>query len=73
MFFDENGQPNDLYYRFVQAFSLYRGACDPEARLDVVGEPLSPIYGAQVQALAGPGVRFHGRSHRNRVRFDRRS
>ena len=24
VFYDENGQPNELYYRFVQAFSLYR-------------------------------------------------
>ena len=45
----------------LRAFSLYRSACDPDARLDVVGEALSPAYEAELRALAGPGVTIHGR------------
>lgn len=45
----------------LRAFDLYRSACAPDARLDLVGEPLSPVYAEQVRALAGPGVRIHGR------------
>jgi glycosyltransferase involved in cell wall biosynthesis len=45
----------------LRAFSLYRDACDPTARLDVVGEDLSPVYGELVRSEAGPGVTFHGR------------
>lgn len=46
----------------LRAFELYRAGCDPQARLDLVGEPLSPAYGASIQALAGPGVQLHGRA-----------
>ncbi len=45
----------------LDAFALYRTACAPDARLDLVGEPLSPAYGAQIRAGAGPGVTVHGR------------
>jgi L-malate glycosyltransferase len=45
----------------LRAFGLYRSACDPDARLDVVGEALSPSYEAELRALAGPGVVIHGR------------
>jgi glycosyltransferase involved in cell wall biosynthesis len=45
----------------LRAFALYRAACDPDARLDLVGEALSPAYEASLRALAGDGVRIHGR------------
>ena len=45
----------------LRAFELYRDACDPAARLDVVGEDLSPVYGALVRSAAAAGVVFHGR------------
>jgi L-malate glycosyltransferase len=45
----------------LRAFDLYRSACDPGARLDVVGEALSPSYERWLRSLAGPGVVIHGR------------
>ena len=51
----------------LRAFSLYRNACDAAARLDVVGEDLSPVYGALVRSVAGPGVMFHGRLDQARL------
>jgi glycosyltransferase involved in cell wall biosynthesis len=45
----------------LQVFDLYRSACDPDARLDLVGEPLSPAYEVLIRELAGPGVSIHGR------------
>jgi glycosyltransferase involved in cell wall biosynthesis len=45
----------------LRAFALYRAACDPGARLDLVGEPLSPGYETSLRSLAGPGVTIHGR------------
>jgi glycosyltransferase involved in cell wall biosynthesis len=45
----------------LRAFELYRAACDPGARLEMVGEALSPSYEAELRALAGPGVTIHGR------------
>jgi glycosyltransferase involved in cell wall biosynthesis len=45
----------------LRAFELYRRACAPGAHLHMVGEPLSPAYDAELKALAGPGVTFHGR------------
>jgi glycosyltransferase involved in cell wall biosynthesis len=45
----------------LRAFELYRAACDREARLEMVGEALSPSYEAELRALAGPGVTIHGR------------
>jgi L-malate glycosyltransferase len=45
----------------MRVFELYRAACDPDARLDMVGEPLSPAYEAQLRDLAGDGVTIHGR------------
>jgi glycosyltransferase involved in cell wall biosynthesis len=45
----------------LQAFDLYRSANAPDARLDLVGEPLSPIYGEQIRGLAGSNVTTHGR------------
>ena len=45
----------------LRAFELYRTACEPAARLDMVGEALSPAYAASLRALAGPGVTIHGR------------
>lgn len=45
----------------LRAFALYRDACDPGARLDMVGEPLSPAYERRLRELAGPGVTLHGR------------
>jgi glycosyltransferase involved in cell wall biosynthesis len=45
----------------LRVFELFRAACDPEARLDLVGEPLSRAYAAQLHELAGPGVTIHGR------------
>lgn len=45
----------------LRTFDLYRSACDPGARLDVVGEALSPSYERWLRSLAGPGVVIHGR------------
>jgi glycosyltransferase involved in cell wall biosynthesis len=45
----------------VRMFALYRAACDPDARLDLVGEALSPAYAAEIRELAGEGVTIHGR------------
>jgi len=45
----------------LRAFELYRSSCDPAARLDLVGEPLSPAFAVEIAALAGPGVTIHGR------------
>ncbi|MEA2495740.1 MAG: hypothetical protein QOJ29_3651, partial [Thermoleophilaceae bacterium] len=45
----------------LRAFELYRSACDSDAGLDLVGEPLSPAYAAEIGALAGAGARIHGR------------
>jgi glycosyltransferase involved in cell wall biosynthesis len=45
----------------LQAFELYRRACAPDARLQMVGEPLSPAYERGLRALAGEGVTIHGR------------
>jgi glycosyltransferase involved in cell wall biosynthesis len=51
----------------LRAFHLYRSACDPGARLDLVGEALSPVYAETIRALAGPGVTIHGRLDQQRV------
>jgi L-malate glycosyltransferase len=45
----------------LRAFELYRSACDPAARLDLVGEALSPSYERSLRSSAGPGVTIHGR------------
>jgi glycosyltransferase involved in cell wall biosynthesis len=45
----------------LRAFDLYRSACDPGARLDMVGEALSPSYEEWLRSSAGPGVAIHGR------------
>ena len=45
----------------LRAFELYRAACAPEARLDLVGEPISPAYADQIRALPGAGAIVHGR------------
>ena len=45
----------------LRVFELYRAGCAPEARLDMVGEALSPAYEATLRELAGPGVTIHGR------------
>jgi glycosyltransferase involved in cell wall biosynthesis len=45
----------------LQAFELYRSSFAAEARLHMVGEPLSPAYAASVRELAGPGVELTGR------------
>jgi L-malate glycosyltransferase len=45
----------------LQAFELYRRANAPDARLDMVGEPLSPGYERALRELAGDGVTIHGR------------
>lgn len=51
----------------LRVFDLYRAACDPDARLDLVGEPLSPAYADHVRALAGDGVVLHGRVEQERL------
>jgi glycosyltransferase involved in cell wall biosynthesis len=45
----------------LRAFELYRSACAPEARLVMVGEPLSPGYARELRELAGEGVEIRGR------------
>jgi L-malate glycosyltransferase len=45
----------------LRAFELYRKACAPDARLVMVGEPLSPGYERELRELAGPGVEIRGR------------
>jgi glycosyltransferase involved in cell wall biosynthesis len=45
----------------LRVFALYREACAPAARLEMVGEPVSPGYERELDALAGPGVVIHGR------------
>jgi L-malate glycosyltransferase len=45
----------------LRTFELYRSACAETARLEMVGEPLSPAYERELRALAGPGVTIHGR------------
>jgi glycosyltransferase involved in cell wall biosynthesis len=45
----------------LRVFDLYRSACDPAARLDLVGEPLSPAYEESLRSVMGPGVSMHGR------------
>ena len=45
----------------LEAFELYRLACAPDARLHMVGEPLSPGYERDLRAAAGEGVTIHGR------------
>jgi L-malate glycosyltransferase len=45
----------------LRAFELYRSACDPAARLDMVGEALSPSYERWLRSSAGAGVVIHGR------------
>lgn len=45
----------------LRVFALYREACAPTARLEMVGEPVSPGYERELRALAGPGVTIHGR------------
>jgi glycosyltransferase involved in cell wall biosynthesis len=51
----------------LRVFDLYRAACDPDAHLDLVGEPLSPAYEAQIRSLAGDGVVIHGRLDQDRL------
>ena len=45
----------------LRVFALYREACAPTARLEMVGEAVSPGYERELQALAGPGVTIRGR------------
>jgi glycosyltransferase involved in cell wall biosynthesis len=45
----------------LRVFDLYRSACDPDAQLHLVGEPLSPSYEMHLRSLAGAGVVFEGR------------
>jgi glycosyltransferase involved in cell wall biosynthesis len=45
----------------LRAFELYRRANAPDARLDMVGEALSPAYERALRELAGDGVTIHGR------------
>jgi L-malate glycosyltransferase len=45
----------------LRVFALYRAACSPTARLEIVGEALSPGYERELRAFAGPGVTIHGR------------
>lgn len=45
----------------LRAFELYRSANAPDARLDLVGEPLSPAYAELIRAAAGPNVAIRGR------------
>jgi glycosyltransferase involved in cell wall biosynthesis len=45
----------------LKAFDLYRGACDPDAGLDVVGEAISAAYERDLVRAAGAGARIHGR------------
>jgi glycosyltransferase involved in cell wall biosynthesis len=45
----------------LRTFELYRSACSETARLEMVGEPVSPAYERELRALAGPGVTIHGR------------
>jgi glycosyltransferase involved in cell wall biosynthesis len=51
----------------LQAFDFFRAACAPRAHLDLVGEPLSPVYEAQLRELAGDGVTIHGRIEQARL------
>jgi glycosyltransferase involved in cell wall biosynthesis len=51
----------------LRAFELYRAACDPDARLDMVGEALSPAYEAMLRDAAGPGVTIHGRIEQGKL------
>jgi glycosyltransferase involved in cell wall biosynthesis len=51
----------------LRVFDLYRSACDPDAVLDLVGEPLSPAYERELRSLAGPGARLHGRLDQGRL------
>jgi glycosyltransferase involved in cell wall biosynthesis len=51
----------------LRAFGLYRSACDPGARLDVVGEALSPAYEESLRSAAGAGVTIHGRLDQGRL------
>jgi L-malate glycosyltransferase len=44
----------------LKAFDLYRRECEPEARLLMVGQPLSRAYGESLRRLAGPNVEFAG-------------
>jgi glycosyltransferase involved in cell wall biosynthesis len=45
----------------LEAFGLYRSGSAPDARLFMVGEPLSPAYEAELRELAGAGVEITGR------------
>jgi L-malate glycosyltransferase len=45
----------------LRVFDLFRRACDSRARLDLVGEPLSPAYERELRSQAGPGAVLHGR------------
>jgi glycosyltransferase involved in cell wall biosynthesis len=45
----------------LRAFELYRSACAADARLDLVGEALSPAYARTVAEQAGPNVTIRGR------------
>jgi glycosyltransferase involved in cell wall biosynthesis len=51
----------------LQAFELYRRELAPDARLHMVGEPLSPAYGEELRAMAGPGVEITGRLAQERL------
>jgi glycosyltransferase involved in cell wall biosynthesis len=51
----------------LRAFALYRVACAPDARLELVGEPLSPGYERWLRSLAGPGAVVHGRLHQTEL------
>jgi glycosyltransferase involved in cell wall biosynthesis len=50
----------------LQAFELFRRSA-ADARLYMVGEPLSPPYEAELRELAGPGVEITGRISQERL------
>jgi glycosyltransferase involved in cell wall biosynthesis len=51
----------------LEAFELYRSASAPDARLHMVGEPLSPAYERELRGRAGAGVTIHGRLPQERL------
>jgi glycosyltransferase involved in cell wall biosynthesis len=53
--------------RVLRAFELYRRVHAPDARLVMVGEPLSPGYENELRGVAGPGVTITGRLPQDEV------
>ena len=52
VFFVGRISPHKRHDLILRAFALYRAQHAPDARLSFVGEPITPAYGAAVQALA---------------------